>query len=100
MKGDEGMERYRIEVGKKHNIKPGNIVGAIANEAGIGSEFIGKIKINDDYSTVDLPEGLPQDTLHILKNVRVSGHKMNISKLTDSAEHKNRKKRRRGKKKK
>jgi ATP-dependent RNA helicase DeaD len=74
-------------------------VGAIANEAGIDSEFIGKIKIYDDYSTVDLPEGIPQDILRFLKNVRVSGQKINISKVTDAVEQKDRKKRRRPKKK-
>jgi ATP-dependent RNA helicase DeaD len=95
MKPDQGMERYRIEVGKRHNTKPGNIVGAIANEAGIDSEFIGKIKIHDDYSTVDLPEEMPQNILAILKNVRVSGQKINISKVTGSVEKKDRKKKRR-----
>ncbi len=53
-----GMETYRIEVGRSHQVQPGNIVGAIANEAGIGSESIGKIKIFDRFSTVDLPEGI------------------------------------------
>jgi ATP-dependent RNA helicase DeaD len=80
---EEGMERYRIEVGKRLKTKPGNIVGAIANEAGIDAEFIGKIKIYDDYSTVDLPQGIPADMLHMLKKVRVSGEKLNISKMTD-----------------
>ncbi len=99
MKPDKGMERYRIEVGKKLKTKPGNIVGAIANEAGIDSEFIGKIKIYDDYSTVDLPDGIPQDILRLLKNIRVSGQKINISKMTGAVEQKDRKKRRRTKKK-
>jgi ATP-dependent RNA helicase DeaD len=98
LKPDDGMERYRIEVGKRHNTKPGNIVGAIANEAGIDSEFIGKIKIHEDYSTVDLPEEIPQNILSILKNIRVSGQKLNISKMTDFIEKKDRKKRRGAKK--
>ena len=98
VKLEKRMERYRLEVGKRHNIKPGNIVGAIANEAGINSEFIGKIEINDGYSTVDLYEGIPQDIIRILKNVRVSGRKINISKMTDSIEQKNHKKRHRSKK--
>lgn len=97
MKPEKGMEHYRIEVGKIHNTKPGNIVGAIANEAGIDNEFIGKIIIHDDYSTVDLPEGIPQNILRILKNVWVSGQKLNISKVTGPVEQTNRKKRRRAK---
>jgi ATP-dependent RNA helicase DeaD len=84
MKPGAGMERYRIEVGKNHNTLPGNIVGAITNEAGIEGDFIGKIKIYDEYSTVDLPQGMPQDILRMLKNVRVSGQKMNISQMNIS----------------
>ena len=99
MKPEVGMERYRIEVGKIHDTKPGNIVGAIANEAGIDGDLIGKIKIYEDYSTVDLPEGMPDNTLNILKFVRVSGQKINISKMIASAERKDNKDRRRGKKK-
>ena len=57
---DTGMEHYRIEVGLQHGVKPGNIVRAIANEAEIESEYIGRIEIFDDYSTVQLPEGMPR----------------------------------------
>jgi len=97
---EAGMERYRIEVGNRDNIKPGNIVGAIANEAGIDSDFIGKIKIYDDYSTVDLPDSLPEEVFRILKKVRVSGQKINISKDSGSApEPRDRKKKHKGKKK-
>ena len=60
---------------------PGNIVGAIANEADIDSKHIGRINIYDDYSTVDLPENMPGELLKELRDVRVSGQRMNISKL-------------------
>ena len=56
-----GMIRYRIEVGRNDGVAPRNIVGAVANEAGIESEFIGPIKIYPHFSTVDLPEGMPKD---------------------------------------
>lgn len=95
---DEGMETYRIEVGKRLDTKPANIVGAIANESGIDSDFIGKIKIYDDYSTVDLPQGIPDDILRLLKKVRISGQKINISKLTDSVSRDNHKKKQKSKK--
>ena len=52
------MVRYRLEVGYAHDVKPGNIVGAIANEADIDSCYIGHIEIYDDFTTVDLPEGI------------------------------------------
>ncbi|RLA53429.1 MAG: ATP-dependent helicase, partial [Gammaproteobacteria bacterium] len=74
-----GLERFRIEVGHKHGVKPGNIVGAIANEAEIESEYIGRIEIFDDYSTVDLPEGMPREVFKHLKAVWVSGHRLQIS---------------------
>ncbi|HIF32421.1 MAG TPA: DEAD/DEAH box helicase [Planctomycetaceae bacterium] len=78
------METYRIEVGKNHRVQPGNIVGAIANEAGLGHESIGKIKIFDRFSTVDLPAGLPGGLIETLKNVVVSGRKLSISRSDHS----------------
>ncbi|MDH5485451.1 MAG: DEAD/DEAH box helicase [Gammaproteobacteria bacterium] len=75
----EGMRTFRIEVGNKHDVKPGNIVGAIANEAGIDSKNIGHIKIQDDYSFVDLPTNISKDALATLKKVWVSGQQLNIS---------------------
>jgi ATP-dependent RNA helicase DeaD len=74
-----GHLRYRLEVGHDHRVQPGNIVGAIANEAGIDSAHIGRISIFDDYSTVDLPEGMPQDTFEHLRKTWVCGRKLAIS---------------------
>lgn len=73
------MTTYRIEVGHDHDVKPGNIVGAIANEAGLDSKHIGRINIHDAYSTIDLPDGMPSDILNDLKKVRVGGQQLNIS---------------------
>lgn len=78
---DEGMERFRIEVGHQHGVKPSNIVGAIGNEAELDSEHIGRIVIHDDHSTVDLPEGMPKDLFRHLKGVWVSGQRLQISRL-------------------
>ncbi|MDH3431420.1 MAG: DEAD/DEAH box helicase [Gammaproteobacteria bacterium] len=76
-----GVERYRIEVGHEHGVKPGNIVGAIANESGLDGEHIGSIEIEAEYSLVDLPAGMPKDIFMDLKKVRVCGQAMNISLL-------------------
>ena len=76
---DEGMDRYRIEVGHDHEVKPGNIVGAIANEADIESKYIGRICIYDAHSTIDLPENMPKELLYTLKKVWVSGQQLKIS---------------------
>jgi ATP-dependent RNA helicase DeaD len=76
---EKGMDRYRIEVGHNHEVKPGNIVGAIANEAEIDAEHIGRIEIYEEYSTVDMPEGMPEELLTHLRDVWVSGQKLKIS---------------------
>jgi ATP-dependent RNA helicase DeaD len=76
---DKGMERFRIEVGRQHNVKPGNIVGAIANEAGLDAKYIGHIDIQDNYSFVDLPKDMPQDVFLDLKKIRVCGQRLNLS---------------------
>ena len=73
------MERYRIEVGRKDGVKPSNIVGAVANEAGIDGEFIGPIKIHDSYSTIDLPEGMPRDIYQTLQHTWVAGKELQLS---------------------
>ena len=78
---EAGMDRFRIEVGHNHKVKPGNIVGAIANEADIDSKYIGRINIFDDYSLVDLPEDMPRELLNALKPVRVAGQRLNITLL-------------------
>src|SRR5690606_1684814 len=76
---DENMQRYRIEVGRNHEARPGDIVGAIANETGISSSNIGHIKLHDEFSTVDLPKGLAADILSQLKKVRVRNRPLDIS---------------------
>ncbi|HEX6363205.1 MAG TPA: DEAD/DEAH box helicase [Albitalea sp.] len=76
---EPGMETYRIEVGHVHGVKPGNIVGAIANEAGIDAVHIGRIEIFDDHSIVGLPAGMPKDVFHRLRKVWVCGQQLAIS---------------------
>ena len=73
------METYRVEVGHVHGVKPGNIVGAIANEAGLDGKHIGRVVIRDDHSFVDLPEGMPKEIFRDLQKARVAGQKLQIS---------------------
>ncbi|MBV1911253.1 MAG: DEAD/DEAH box helicase [Kangiellaceae bacterium] len=77
------MQRYVMMVGFHAGLKPGNVVGAIANEVDIESKYIGHIKIYDDFSTVDLPGKLPKDALSHLKKVRVAGKPMNLTKANE-----------------
>ncbi|MDP8208468.1 MAG: DEAD/DEAH box helicase [Candidatus Electryonea clarkiae] len=80
---ERGTDHYRIEVGFIHGAGKGNIVGAIANEAGLDSKQIGQIQIHDDHSTVDLPKGLSKGSLTKLKTARVAGQKLQISSITE-----------------
>jgi ATP-dependent RNA helicase DeaD len=79
------METFRIEVGHAHGVKPGNIVGAIANETGIDGDHIARIRIEDDYSTVELPAGMPKELINELRKVRVVGQALNISKVGEGS---------------
>jgi ATP-dependent RNA helicase DeaD len=74
-----GAVRYRIEVGHEHGVKPANIVGAIANEAGIDAQHIGRVRIFDQHSTVELPEGMPKDVYHRLRKAWVCGQQLSMS---------------------
>jgi ATP-dependent RNA helicase DeaD len=75
---DVKLVRYRLDVGYKDNVKPGNIVGAIANTADLDSEYIGQIEIYNNFSTVDLPDGMPKSVLSLLKSARVSNKAINL----------------------
>ncbi|MEZ5461554.1 DEAD/DEAH box helicase [Dokdonella sp.] len=79
---ETGMETFRVEVGHMHGVKPGNIVGAIANEAELDSKYIGRITIREDHSLVDLPEGMPSEVLQILKKSWVAGQRLRITRGT------------------
>jgi ATP-dependent RNA helicase DeaD len=75
------MERFRIEVGHVHGVKPGNIVGAIANEAGLEGRHIGAIEIESEFSLIDLPVGMPREVFQDLKKVWVCGQQLGISRV-------------------
>jgi len=85
-KAEAGFETYRIAVGNDHGVRPGNIVGAIANEAGLDSKHIGRIDIRDRYTLLDLPTGMPEETFQLLKTVRVSGQRLLIARASEPPE--------------
>ncbi|HEY6641616.1 DEAD/DEAH box helicase [Povalibacter sp.] len=76
---DSELQTYRVEVGEIHGIKPSNIVGAIANEAGVEGKYIGRVVIREDHSFVDLPGGMPKEIFRALQKVRVGGQQLQIS---------------------
>jgi ATP-dependent RNA helicase DeaD len=79
---EPGMQRFRVEVGHRDGVRPGNIVGAIANEGGIGGEFIGPIKIYDSFSTIDLPDSMPRELVQTLRNTWVIGKQLRLTQFS------------------
>ncbi len=77
----EQQEQFRLDVGRIHGVKPGNIVGAIANEAGLQSRFITRLKIHDDHSTVCLPKGMPKEVFRELNKAWVCGRQLKLTPL-------------------
>jgi ATP-dependent RNA helicase DeaD len=85
---DKGMERFRIAVGHQHDVKPGNIVGAIANEVGLDPQHIGRIDIYPEFSLIDLPIGMPKGIFQDLGKVWVCGQRLKISRLEQTGKEK------------
>ena len=73
------MDLYRIEVGRSDGVEVRHIVGAIANQGDINSRYIGHIKLYDDYSTVELPQGMPSTMLQQFNKARVLNKAMQMS---------------------
>jgi ATP-dependent RNA helicase DeaD len=80
---DEDTEIFRIEVGYAHGVKPGNIVGAIANVAGLEGWQIGHVDIRDDHTFVGLPKGMPEVVMAELAKTRVAGRALRINAATE-----------------
>jgi ATP-dependent RNA helicase DeaD len=74
------MASYRIAVGKRHKVEPRQIVGALANEGGLGRGDFGRIDIRPDFSLVELPAELSGDTWDSLRTTRISGKLIELRK--------------------
>lgn len=81
---NENSKLYRLDVGSKHGVKPGNIVGAIANESGINSQQITGLQIHDYHSTVKLPSDLTKEKVNALMRAWVCGRQLNLSAVSGS----------------
>ncbi len=80
-RSDEEQDTYRLEVGRAHGVQAGNIVGAIANEAGLDGSDINGIDIQQDHSFVRLPSGMPPAILKRLQKVRVKGQMLMMTRV-------------------
>ena len=74
----EKMVRLFINAGKKSKIRAKDIVGAIANEAGIPGKTLGEIAIFDEYTFVDVPNEFVRDILHGMKHAKIKGKRVHI----------------------
>ncbi|WP_269509092.1 DEAD/DEAH box helicase [Corynebacterium faecium] len=72
------FDTYRLDVGKRQHVRPGAIVGALANEGGLNSKDFGRITIGGDFTLVELPKNLDQAVLDRLVDTRISGQLINI----------------------
>jgi ATP-dependent RNA helicase DeaD len=76
--GSTGFQTFRVQVGEAHGAKPGHLMGAIANEAGLEARQIGRIRVFEQHSLVELPEALPARVIKHLSKVRVAGQMLRI----------------------
>ncbi|MDG1752325.1 MAG: DEAD/DEAH box helicase [Thalassotalea sp.] len=84
VRNDVDWQTYRLEVGKEHGAKPGDIVGAIANEISLDSSYIGQINLHERHTFVQLPKGMPEKSFKQLKNVRIRRQALEIT-VSDTA---------------
>jgi ATP-dependent RNA helicase DeaD len=89
VRNDVDWQTYRLEVGKEHGAKPGDIVGAIANEISLDSSYIGQINLHERHTFVQLPKGMPEKSFKQLKNVRIRRQALEIT-VSDTAVAKDR----------
>jgi len=75
---ENNMESFRVAIGHRDRVKPGNLVGAIANETGLKGRMIGRIQIFDSHSLIDLPKGMPENIFKELKKLRVMNRELQI----------------------
>ncbi len=82
---EEGFLRYYLAVGRFHHVTPRDIVGAIAGEGNISSSNIGRIKLFDKFSTVELPQAIPHEVLEALSSMTIRGNDARFRVMTDDA---------------
>lgn len=71
--GADGMVRLFINIGKDQNVKPGDILGAIAGESGISGRVVGSIDMFDAYTFVDVPQESARLVMKAMKNAKIKG---------------------------
>lgn len=72
------MVRLFINIGRKQNVKPGDILGAIAGESGMPGGLIGAIDVFDKYTFVEVPREYGREVLSAMKNAKIKGKAVNV----------------------
>lgn len=75
---EEGMVRLFINIGKKQNVRPGDILGAIAGETGMPGKLIGTIDMFDKYTFVEVPREYAHEVIEVMKSSKIKGKNVNI----------------------
>ncbi len=75
---EDGMVRLFINIGKKNNIRPGDILGAIAGETGMPGRLVGTIDMYDKYTFVEVPRQYATEVIHAMKSSRIKGKNINV----------------------
>ena len=76
--GGEALARLYFAAGRSSGIRPGDLVGAITNEAGLSSKDVGAIQITDRFSLVDVPEALADDVVNAMRKTTLRGQKVQV----------------------
>ena len=77
---DDDMVRLFINIGKKQHVKPGDILGAIAGEAGISGRLVGAIDLGESFSFVDVDRKNADKVMRAMKNVKIRGLNVHMEK--------------------
>ncbi len=72
------MVRLFVNIGKTHNVRPGDILGAIAGESGMPGKLVGSIDMYDKYTFVEVPEDCADEVLEAMKHARIKGKNIHM----------------------
>ena len=78
--GREDMARLFVNIGKSQNVRPGDVLGAVAGESGISGKLVGSIDMYDNYTFVEVPREYADAVLRAMKDVKIKGKNVHVEK--------------------
>lgn len=75
------LVRYRLNVGAQQQVLPEKLKQVLVEESGVDIKNIANVRIQDDYTLIDLPDEMPQEIFHHLRIVEINGHKLDIRRV-------------------